>query len=133
MRKVTDARRGRTKQRGKNTRRLAAAGKITARAPAATGRQENRQAEAEASPEGEGCKPPPPPKKKNLPTGGRAEQVDLEADLRPGEHNGENQKPPTILSYSEDHQLRGSQRLQGASRATDRGTKPQPAEVGQGP
>ena len=38
-------------------RRLAAAGRITASAPAAIGRQENRQAEAEASPEGEGCKP----------------------------------------------------------------------------
>ena len=48
---------GRTKQRGKNPCRLAAAGRITASAPAATGRQENRQAEAEASPEGEGCKP----------------------------------------------------------------------------
>ena len=61
-----------------------------------------------------------------------AEQVDLEADPRPGEHNGENQEPPTTLSYSEDHPARGRQRLQGASRATDRGTKPQPAEVGQG-
>ena len=54
---MTDPRRGRTKQRGKNPHRLAAAGRITASAPAATGRQENRQAEAEASPEGEGCKP----------------------------------------------------------------------------
>ena len=43
--------------RGKNPRRLAAAGRITASAPAATGRQENRQAEAEASPEEEGSKP----------------------------------------------------------------------------
>ena len=100
---------------------------MTASAPAATGRQENRQAEAEASPEGEGRKP-----KNNLLTGGRAEQVDLVADLRPGEHNGENQEPPTTLSYSEDHPVRGRQRLQGASRATDRGTKPQSAEVGQG-
>ena len=53
MRKVTDPKRGRTKKRGKNPRRLAAAGRITASAPAATGCQENRQAEAEASPEGE--------------------------------------------------------------------------------
>ena len=52
-RKVTDPRRGRTKQRGKNSHRLAAAGRITASAPAAQGHQENRQAEAEASPEGE--------------------------------------------------------------------------------
>ena len=44
-----------------------------------------------------------------------AEQVDLEADLQPGEHNGENQEPPTTLSYSEDHPARGRQRLQGAS------------------
>ena len=83
-------------------------------------------------------RPKPHPKdkaaslKNNLPTGGRAEQVDLETDLRPGEHNGENQKPPTTLSYREDHPGRGRQRLQGASRATDRGTKPQPAEGGQG-
>ena len=118
-RKVTDSWRGRTKQRGKIPRRLAAAGRITASAPAATGCQENRQTEAKASPEGEGCKP-----KNNLLTGGRAEQVDLEADLRPGEHNGENQEPPTTSSFSEDHPVRGHQRLQGASRATDRVTKP---------
>ena len=52
-RKVTDPRRGRTKKRGNNSLRLAAAWRITARAPAAPGRQENRQAEAQASPEGE--------------------------------------------------------------------------------
>ena len=57
VRKVTDPWRGRTKQRGKNPRRLAAAGRITASALAATGRQENLQAEAEAAPEGEGSKP----------------------------------------------------------------------------
>ena len=66
--------------------------------------------------------------KNNLLTGGRAEQVDLEADLRPGEHNGENKEPPKTCSFSEDHPVRGHQRLQGASRATDQGTKPQPAE-----
>ena len=66
--------------------------------------------------------------KNNLLTRGRAEQVDLEADLRPGEHNGENQEPPKTRSSSEDHPVRGRQRLQGANRATDRGTKPQPAE-----
>ena len=56
-RKVTDPRRGRTKQRGKNSHRLAAAGWTTASAPAAPGRQENRQAAAEASPKGEVSKP----------------------------------------------------------------------------
>ena len=50
---MADPRRGRTKQRGKNSRRLAAAVRVTVSAPAAPGRQENRQAEAEASPEGE--------------------------------------------------------------------------------
>ena len=79
-------------------------------------------------------RPKPHPKEKapspknNLLTGGRAEQVDLEADLRPGEHNGENQEPPKTRSFSEDHPVRGRQRLQGTSRATNRGTKPQPAE-----
>ena len=83
-------------------------------------------------------RPKPHPKEKaaspknNLLTGGRAEQVDLEADLRPGEHKGESQEPPTTRSFSEDHPVKGRQRLQGTSRATDRGTKPQPAEVGQG-
>ena len=68
----------------------------------------------------------------NLLTGGRAEKVDLEADLRPGEHNGENQEPPTTRSSSEDHPVRGRQRLQGASLATNLGTKSKLAEEGQG-
>ena len=68
----------------------------------------------------------------NLLTGDRAEKVDLEADLRPGEHNGENQEPPTTRSFSEDHPVRGRQQLQGASLATNLGTKPQLAEGGQG-
>ena len=65
-------------------------------------------------------KPKPHPKEKspspkdNLLTGGIAEQVDLEADLRSGEHNGENQEPPKTRSLSEDHLERGRQRLQGA-------------------
>ena len=54
--------------------------------------------------------------------------MDLEADLRPGKHDGENQEPPKTRSFSEDPLVRGRQRLQGASRATDRGTKPPPAE-----
>ena len=68
----------------------------------------------------------------NLLTGGRAEKVNLEADLWPGEHNGENQEPPTTRSSSEDHPVRGRQRLQGASLATNLGTKPKLAEEGQG-
>ena len=58
-------------------------------------------------------RPKPHPKEKaaspknNLLTGGRAEQVDLEADLRLGEYNEENQEPPTTRSFSEDHPVRG--------------------------
>ena len=55
--KVTDPGRGRTKQRGKNSRWLAASGRVTASAPSAPGRQENRQEEAKAPPEGEVSKP----------------------------------------------------------------------------
>ena len=50
---MADPRRGRAKQRGKNPRRHAAAVRVTVSTPAAPERQENRQAEAEASPEGE--------------------------------------------------------------------------------
>ena len=56
-RKEADPRRGRIKQRGKNSRRLAASGRVTVRAPAAPVRQEKRQAKAEASPEGEDFQP----------------------------------------------------------------------------
>ena len=59
--KVTDPRRGRTKQRGKNSRRLAATWRVTASAPAAPGHQENRQEEVEASPGGKSPKPKLPP------------------------------------------------------------------------
>ena len=55
--KKWDPRRGRTKQRRKNSCWLAATGRVTASAPAAPGRQENRQEEAEASHEGEFSKP----------------------------------------------------------------------------
>ena len=68
----------------------------------------------------------------NLLTGGRAEKVDLEADQRPGEHKGENQEPPMTRSSSEDHPVRGRQRLQGASLAPNLGTKRKLAEEGQG-
>ena len=68
----------------------------------------------------------------NLLTGVRAKKVDLEADQRPGEHNGENQEPPTTRNSSEDHPVRGRQRLQGACLATNLGSKPKLAEEGQG-
>ena len=69
------------------------------------------------------------PKPKKQPADRRQSRAgDLEADLRPGEHNGENQEPPKTRSFSDDHPVRGRQQLQGASRVTDRGTKPQPAE-----
>ena len=85
-------------------------------------------------PQGVKQRPKPHPKEKspslkdNLLTGGRAEQVDLEADLRPGEPNGENQEPPKTRSYSEDHPERGRQRLQGAKLSHRPMQKPQPAE-----
>ena len=62
-------------------------------------------------------------------TGGRAEQVDLEADLRSVEHNGENQEPPKTRSFSEDHPERGRQRLQGVKLNHRPRHKPQPAET----
>ena len=123
-RKVTDPWRGRTKQRGKNSRWLAASGRIRASAPAAPGSQENRQEEAEASPEGEVSN-----LKDNPLTGGRAGQVDLEADLRSGEHNGENKEPPKTRSLREDHPERGHQRLQGAKLSHRTRHQPQPAEM----
>ena len=122
---MTDPRRGRTKQKGKNSRRHAVAGRTTASAPAAPGRQENRQAEAKASPEGEVSKPKRQPADRRQ---SRAEQVDLEADLRSGEHNGENQEPPKTRSFSEVHPERGRQRLQGAKLSHRLRHKPQPAE-----
>ena len=44
-----------------------------------------------------------PSLKDNLPTGGRTGQVNLEADRRSGEHNGENQKSPKTCSHREVH------------------------------
>ena len=54
--------------------------------------------------------------------------MDLEADLRPGEHNGENQEPPKTRSFSEDHPEKGRQRLQGAKPSNRPRYKPQLAE-----
>ena len=70
--------------KGKNSRRRAAAVMATVSAPAATGRKENLQAEAEAQAEGD-----IPSTNDNLRTGGRAVQVALEAYLRSGKNNGE--------------------------------------------
>ena len=81
---MSDPRRGRTKERGKNSRRLTAAGRATGSALAATGRKENLQAEAEAQPEGDITK-----HKDNLRTGGCAGQVAQEPYLRSGKNNGE--------------------------------------------
>ena len=80
-------------------------------------------------------RPKPHPKEKspspkdNLLTGGRTEQVDLEADLQSREHNGENQELPKTRSFSEDHPERGRQRLQGAKLSHRPRHKPQPAET----
>ena len=54
-----------------------------------------------------------PSLKDNLPTGGRTGQVNLEADLRSGEHNGENQESPKTRSHREVHLEIGHQRQQG--------------------
>ena len=65
-----------------------------------------------------------PSLKNNLPTGGRTGQVNLEADLRSGEHNGENQESPKTRSHREVHPEIGHQRQQGAKLSH----RPQPAE-----
>ena len=122
-RKEADPRRGRTKQRGKNSRRLAASMRVTVSAPAAPGRQENRQAEAEASPQGEVSKP------KRQPADRRHVQSrwTWKADPRSGEHHGEVQEPPKTRSFSEDHPEIRRQRLQGAKLSHRPRLQPQPA------
>ena len=70
-----------------------------------------------------------PSRKDNLLTGGRAGQVDPEADLRSGEHNGENQEHPKTHSLREAHPERGHQRLQGAKLSHRPRHQPQPAEM----
>ena len=80
-------------------------------------------------------RPKPHPKEKtpsprdNLLTGGRVEQVDLEADPRSGEHKGKHQEPPKTSSSSEDHLERRYQRLQAAKLSHRPRHKPQPAET----
>ena len=54
--------------------------------------------------------------------------MNLEADLRSGEHNGENQESPKTRSLREVHPERGHQRLQGAKLSH----QPHPAERGYG-
>ena len=59
-------------------------------------------------------RPEPHPKEKspslkdNLLTGGRAGQVDLEADLQSGEHNGENQEPPKPAALERNTRKEGT-------------------------
>ena len=59
-------------------------------------------------------RPKPHPKEKspslkdNLLTGGRAGQVDLEADLLSVEHNGENQEPPKPAASERHTQKEGT-------------------------
>ena len=73
-----------TPPKGKNSRRLAAEVRVTVSAPAAPGRQENCQAEAEASPEGEVSKyKRQPAERRECRAGGPG------ADLRSVEHNRE--------------------------------------------
>ena len=55
-----------------------------------------------------------PSLKDNLPTRGRSGKLNLEADLRSGEHNGENQEFPKTRSHREVHSEIGHQRQQGA-------------------
>ena len=69
-----------------------------------------------------------PSPKDNLPTGGRTGQVNLEADRRTGEHNGENQKSPKPHSHREVHPEIGHQRQQGAKLSHRPKHRPQPAE-----
>ena len=54
--------------------------------------------------------------------------MDLEVDLRSGEHNGKNQEPPKTRSLREDHPERVHQRLQGAKLSHRPRHQPQPAE-----
>ena len=70
-----------------------------------------------------------PSQKDNLLTGGIAGQMDLEADLRSGEHNGKNQEPPKTRSLRKEHPERGHQRLQGAKLSHRPRHQPQPAEM----
>ena len=70
----------------RTSRRLAASGRDTVSAPAAPGRQENLQVEAEASPEGEVAKPKrQPADRRQCRAGGPGSGPTTR------EHNGENQ------------------------------------------
>ena len=92
-------RKGRTKERGKNSHRLEAAVRDTGSAPVATGSEENPQAEGEAQPKEIGSSTT-----HNRRTGSRAMQVVREPYLRPGNNKGETQEFPKTRCPSEDYQ-----------------------------
>ena len=125
-RKVTDPRRGRTKQRGKNSRRLAAAGRITASAPAAPGCQENRQAEAEASPEGEVSKP------KRQPADRRQSRWTWKWTYSQGSTMERTKNLPRPAASVRTTWKEGASGCRAQSCATDRGTNPSRQKGGQG-
>ena len=54
--------------------------------------------------------------------------MNLEADLRSEEHNGENQESPKTRSLREVHPERGHEQLQGAKLSHRPRHQPQPAE-----
>ena len=69
-----------------------------------------------------------PSLKDNQPTRGRSGKVNLEADLRSGEHNGENKESPKARSHREVHPEIGHQQQQGAKLSHRPRHRPQPAE-----
>ena len=96
----------------------------TASAPAAPGCQENRPAEAEATPEGEGSKP-------KRQSADRGQSRLGEPGSRPtarGAQRREPRKPPKTHSHREVHPERGHRRLQGAKLSNRPRYQPQPAE-----
>ena len=115
--KVTDPGRGRTKQRGKNSRWLAASGRERS-APAAPGCQENRPAEAEATPEGEGSKP-------KRQSADRGQSRLGEPGGRPtarGAQRREPRNPPKPTASERYTRKEGTSGCRAQSWATDRGT-----------
>ena len=96
----------------------------TASAPAAPGCQENRPAEAEATPEGEGSKP-------KRQTADRGQSRLGEPGSRPTAKGAQRREPrnhPKTHSLREVHPERGHKRLQGAKLSNRPRHQPQPAE-----
>ena len=118
--KVTDPGRGRTKQRGKNSRWLAASGRATASAPAAPGLQENRQEEAEASPEGEVSKPKRQPADRSK---SRVGEPGSRPTVR-GAQMERTKNPPKPAASERYTRKEGTSGCRAQSWATDRGTNP---------